>query len=385
MEVALLGQPFSHDRCLGALLVDALADASAMWAVSAWAQTSGLRRLAAPIRALRDRGGATSIVVGVDGGIATREGLQLAAELFEDAWVFHDTGTRTFHPKLFCVERPAEIVVSIGSSNLTRGGLFENYEANVLLRLSPRSARDRELLTQLRGYRDAFAADGMPCRRLTPELLAELCEDDTLVASERRRQQAMRTRRAKAEAAARRVFGAPVKGLPEAPEVARESDRSRVGSPPPAAGPRARPVLCWWKPLTPSDALRKPPTSHQRNYVTLTRDRHDIDRNTWFRDELFKGVEWSEQRMHTGRRKLLARVPFEVFVGERYLGRHELIVDHAEGRIARQNNAPTYLNWSGLASTIREEDYRGWWLELARLPRGRFRLRLLPDEPEQRF
>jgi HKD family nuclease len=63
-----------------------------------------------------------------------------------DCRVFHTVGTRgrprTFHPKLYIVDRPGERVVYVGSSNFTAGGLRDNIEANVRLAGRP---EEREL------------------------------------------------------------------------------------------------------------------------------------------------------------------------------------------------------------------------------------------------
>lgn len=354
--------------------------AASFWAVTAWAQLSGLEQLAPELKRLRRGGGSAAIVVGVDGGIATREALLRAAELFDPAWVFHDTGRRTFHPKLFCVERADRCLVSIGSSNLTGGGLFENYEANVAVTLDLGLADDRGFLAAVRAYRDALTAPTMPCVRLTPELVERLSAEEGLVAAQEQRDDAATAARAKAEAIARHVFGAPVKGLFGAPRSPGASAHGRRAGGRIGAAEVAE--LRWAKRLTASDVLRKPQTSHQRNYVALSQAEHDIDHTTWFRHELFGGLAWSRRPMRGGRRtKEIVVVPFEVMVGAERLGPRELIVDHAETRIARQRNAPTYLNWSSLLPLIRANDFRDWWLEIARFRGGRFRLSLRDQAP----
>src|SRR6516165_368630 len=119
MEVEFLGQPFSKDARLGEILVEALTEAGSLLIIAAWAQVSGMSHIAGAIRALRSRGGTASAILGIDGGIATRDALELAIDLFDTALVFHDSGSRLFHPKLYCVERRDEIVIAVGSSNLT--------------------------------------------------------------------------------------------------------------------------------------------------------------------------------------------------------------------------------------------------------------------------
>jgi HKD family nuclease len=390
MRATFLGRPFAPRDQLGGRLVELIDAASAFHAITAWTQLSGLTPIEPALRDLRGRGGTASILVGVDGGIATKESLELARELFDPATVFHDTGNRLFHPKVYVVELPAENVVIVGSSNLTGSGLYANYEANVLVRLDPADEADRPFLDAIDEFRASLATAEMPTQELTAELIEALAEDETLVMSTAKRLQAEAALEARAERVARKIFGTPVGGLPGRPRT-RKGTVAPAGRPATAGAPSTAPVaLRYWKTLTVSDAMRKPPGSHQRKYVTLTESGHDIDRETWFRDELFGSATWSEQVMRAPRAaaaerkvKEAAEIPFDVWIGDEWLGSYPLRVDHAPNRIAGQGNSPTYLNWSSLGQVIGEADYTGWWLELARLADGAFRLRLLPEEPTE--
>jgi hypothetical protein len=130
-----------------------------------------------------------------------------------------------------------------------------------------------------------------------------------------------------------------------------------------------------------SDAMRKPATSHQRRYVVLGQAGHPINKETYFKNQLFQGVAWSQQTMHTGNIKEIAVIPFDVFIERRHLGIYNVAVDHAENRIADQGNAPTYLNWSSLRDLILRRNYTDWFLVLERYSNGGFRLTLTRSQP----
>ena len=135
-----------------------------------------------------------------------------------------------------------------------------------------------------------------------------------------------------------------------------------------------------------SDAMKKPASSHQRKDVILNRGPHPIDQTVFFRQHFFQGLAWSQQMMrsHRGqppRPKELTIVPFDVYVGARHLGTHNLNVDHAPSREAGQGNSPTWLNWSSLGDVISQGNYVGWYLLLERLSDGTFRLTLQRSEP----
>jgi HKD family nuclease len=384
MKATFLGQPFSSDDQLGGRLTDLLEDASAFHVVTAWTQLSGLIQLESALRKLRKRGGTASILLGVDGGIATKESLELALELFDPALVFHDTGERIFHPKLYVSELPTETVVTVGSSNLTGFGLYENYEANTLLRLDPTDAADRKFLAAIDEFRDALTAAKMPTQVLSSKLIDTLAKDETLVVTAAKRAQAEAARKAKAKTVAKEIFGTPVRGLPKRPRKARKPGKSAAGSgrSPGTTKPSTAPAqLRWWKKLSKSDAMQKPAGSHQRTGVVLNKAGHKIDQKIWFRDELFASVTWSGETGSTGKAKESAEIPFDVWVDGKSRGNYSLRADHATNRVQGRSNSPTYLYWSGMRQIVDRADYAGWWLELARLTDGAFRLRLLRDAP----
>jgi hypothetical protein len=136
--------------------------------------------------------------------------------------------------------------------------------------------------------------------------------------------------------------------------------------------------------------MKKPKSSHQRRYVILKRGPHPIDQTTFFRSHFFQGMAWSQQPMRPFRRrppgtKEIAIVPFDVRVGRRRLGTHNLTVDHADSRIADQGNSPTWLNWSSLGNEIAKGNYVGWYLLLERFATGTFRLTLTRSQPGPAF
>jgi hypothetical protein len=59
--------------------------------------------------------------------------------------VFHKHHLQTFHPKVYCFDTggdpPDKAMLLVGSSNLTGGGLFSNFEANLIAHLAPRSSK----------------------------------------------------------------------------------------------------------------------------------------------------------------------------------------------------------------------------------------------------
>ena len=68
-----------------------------------------------------------------------------------DVYLYHEKG-RTFHPKLymFANEEMTGALVILGSSNWSEGGLVQNIEANVVMRLDLGEGDQREAFEQVR-------------------------------------------------------------------------------------------------------------------------------------------------------------------------------------------------------------------------------------------
>ena len=145
--------------------------------VVAWARYGGLRRLEADIRSFRNRGGTLRIILGIDEGVATKAGLMMAIELADEAFVFHDPGVRTFHPKVYLGTGADRARLLVGSSNVTAGGLFSNYEASLEASFDLPQEAAADALVDVTTYIDKLLGDGGLCRPLDVVLLNRMISD----------------------------------------------------------------------------------------------------------------------------------------------------------------------------------------------------------------
>jgi HKD family nuclease len=177
VKVKFSAQPFADGTDLRDFLIDALRggeEHSSLTAVVAWAKRSGLSRLAPFLQDFRARGGTTRLIVGIDEGGATRQGLTLARELFSTVHIFHERTARTFHPKIYLATSDISARLLVGSNNLTAGGLFYNYEAGLWCDLDLTLAEDAELAESVQTYIARLYDDESVCLDLTDELLTTL-------------------------------------------------------------------------------------------------------------------------------------------------------------------------------------------------------------------
>lgn len=101
--------------------------------ISAFCNDAGVIRLVRPIHEFQQNGGRALFYLGIDHQGTTVEGLQRILSIADEAFIFHNArGGATFHPKMYVFEKHNDQVsVILGSSNLTLGGLYTNYEANI--------------------------------------------------------------------------------------------------------------------------------------------------------------------------------------------------------------------------------------------------------------
>jgi PLD-like domain len=178
-DLEFLAQPSSDDATLATFLRRVLADPQigSLTLVVAWARFRGLVRLRTELEAFRARGGNTRLIVGIDEGGATRPGLLLAAELFDDARIFHDRGGGTFHPKIYLAEGTSLSVLLVGSSNATPGGWFSNYEASLEARFALPHEAAHPALVGVQEYLASLQAEDELILPITTEAVDRLVAD----------------------------------------------------------------------------------------------------------------------------------------------------------------------------------------------------------------
>ena len=174
MRVHLVRQPLAGGGSLHAFLEQSanLPGITHFAGVVAWAKRSGLQYASPPLRRIASAGADTTLVIGIDQGGATRQGLELSRSLFNRVYVYHDETGRTFHPKVYLARSAAAALVFVGSNNLTEGGVHWNYETALLIELDLAATPDDVAwLGDLLGYVDALTADVTACKPLEDRLL----------------------------------------------------------------------------------------------------------------------------------------------------------------------------------------------------------------------
>lgn len=394
MEMRFLGQPFDDDVSLGDFIESGTSGHfNELQIAVAWAKKSGLARVLSKLEGFRADGGHVTLIVGISEGGATREGLDLALEVSDLSYVFHDP-RRTFHPKVYFAKSPGRRSLLVGSSNLTAGGLGWNFEASVWLDWLAGEWDEGE--HNVESWFARLIAEEQSCRPLSAELIADIEASDDIVLG--RESSARRVQRASSPAPedSDSVLGATISGLFEpvrnglmklpalgaprpityrgTPPVTRPGSVATV--PTNTAGPAvpAEDIQHrWFRELDNTAAQQvKSLGSNPTGNLRLSQGDSDFDHKVYFRNVFFGGLPWAPTEGKDSEQEVV--VDFQVRIVGTALGIQGLRISHDPKRIAGQANVPTVLHWGTLGQVLRSTSYVGMYVTLERSVDGKFYL-----------
>ena len=382
MVLKLLGQPYRESEFTGqTFITSALRDENVtrVLVITAWVRRSGMELLVPGIRDLRQRGGTSRLLVGVDLRGTSRQGVALARQHFDDVRVIHDPSGRTFHPKVYLALGDRVGYALVGSNNLTAGGLWHNYEAGLVATFDPR--RDHAIRDAIDGYASRLLKDSAICKRLTRGVFDRLVAESWLADETRDK---LRREDQPPRRPPRRSSGIPPLFSPS--EVEKRRRPGPVGGPSGGRriGSRTRRRLAtapdtWWKRLGAGDA-QHPPIGHPTGNVALTDVPEGYDRATFFRQLFFAAEDWEVTVRSRDRRTEVATILADVEIGGSDLGRHDLTLVFRPYR-SRRGRATTVMRWEALMSELRARNVGGWFLLIERGDDRAYRVRITPDQP----
>ncbi len=130
-------------RPAGDELLESLEWASDVRIATAFVKGSGVAKLSDSLKRVLSRGGEIQVVYGLDFRITDPEAIEEILSLADGNpdsvkhYAYSDWGlaiSHVFHPKLYvCAASEGSARVLMGSSNLTRGGLWRNFEVNAVI------------------------------------------------------------------------------------------------------------------------------------------------------------------------------------------------------------------------------------------------------------
>lgn len=133
--IELIDQPISEQ--LGTILKEKLSDVKYKHfvIVSAFAKNSGVLRMKESFQKFREAGGKIEAYIGLDAHGTSYEAVVNLFSIVDSLYIVHDSNPSiTFHSKIYYLSDLQDSEwISVGSSNLTGGGLWTNYETNSIV------------------------------------------------------------------------------------------------------------------------------------------------------------------------------------------------------------------------------------------------------------
>ncbi len=156
MKITFLGQGLESEseNAVGHCLVKYLIskDFYSFTAISAFASPFAISGLARHIEGAKKNLNGITIIVGIDQQGTSKEALEEILNLDVHGYIFYQSESVIFHPKIYLFEGEKEIKLIIGSSNLTGNGLFTNVESSVLIEFTTGDIDGKKLLNDFKGY-----------------------------------------------------------------------------------------------------------------------------------------------------------------------------------------------------------------------------------------
>ena len=178
MKATFLGQGFESTsaNAVGHFLIKYLNQQNfhSFTGISAFASEAGIFGLASHIQNAKKHFKNLSLIVGIDQEGTSKEALEEILNLQIESYIFYQSESIIFHPKIYLFEGDKEIKLILGSSNLTRTGLFTNVESSLLLEFGVEDKTGRELLSELKNYfKTLFNFSDPNLFKITEEVIAD--------------------------------------------------------------------------------------------------------------------------------------------------------------------------------------------------------------------
>lgn len=331
------------------------------------------------IQKLTEHGAKLSVFAGIRNDITTFQAMTRLQAINGSKVYAVDTGARhiVFHPKIYMVKGKTHARLSIGSANLTLGGLANNIEAGMLIEFDLSDDNDREVVDDIEAQFDALPktyAENITLIKNAAKL-KELMDLGRLVDENEALPPRPSKSGGKTGSTGDKVPRIKLASAYIPPKVKKASKPKTAATP--AAG-AAAPVpapktsssvaleLVWQsKPLvgrdlsSPNKGEAKSAKSKTNATGSINLDKGllsgEIDHRSYFRDEVFPALTW------TPKSKTVDETfgNFQLVIKNLDYGVHTLRVAHTHDQSLvtwKQRNATTRLSWGTAAAFLKDND-----------------------------
>lgn len=379
MQIQILGQGYEpkSELSVGNQLIKFLSDKEfhSFTAIAAFASQAGVNGLSKHINEAKKHIANFTIVVGVNQKATSKEALDALNNLDINSYVFYAPPPfPIFHPKVYLFEGIDKSELIIGSSNITRPGLFSNVELSLLVSINNNIAEDIKIVTQLKEYfKGIFEGNDPNLNVITKELIADFVKDGivpTEAEIKEEREKNKSKEKSPTESIISKIF--PKREIAKIPVEFSGSPRAKIQQSSEiykSEQPVEALELKWQKQLSQSDAQFVPNGTSPTNNLKLTQAKFKvngkiIDQKTYFRDIVFKNLDWNKTKLGNSQYEE-TKCNFDITILGKNLSKQELKLSHDFGRVSGQANVPTWLHWNKiLLPDFQENNITGKTLSL---------------------
>ena len=178
MKISFLGQgPNSSGKSVGSVLMNSLSDAefNKFSCLVAFASLSAINGISDIINNSKQHIKQFTVIVGINHRNTSKEVLEALFGLDIETSIYYTHSPIIFHPKIYLFDGDKKCRIIVGSSNLTKTGLFQNIEASFKIDFTKSDPEGEILLKQIYDYFGSlFDGKTKNVHKLTQELVQDL-------------------------------------------------------------------------------------------------------------------------------------------------------------------------------------------------------------------
>lgn len=382
MKITFLGQGYEPEskNSVGNILRNLLAQKGfhTFTGISAFASDAGITGLADHIGNAKNNFKSLNLIVGIDQEGTSKEALLVINNLNINSFIFYQQESPIFHPKMYLFEGAEETKLILGSSNLTATGLFSNVESSLLVEFSNSDEEGKKLLSELKEYYQGLFSFNDPnlfkiSVATIQDFIAKGIVPNETTRFKRYSKQTFEKKNKKEtglQIPRRTTVKIPssFRGKPKTSKTVRkiikELEIDNIFQI--AAG-----SLVWQKKKLPSSDAQQVSGKTKITGVLRLADANfkingvKIDRNTYFRDDIFGNLNWSSKPRQNNSPYEIAKGKFNITISGKNLGVHKLKLSYDPERISDQHNIPTTIHWgSDMIAYLKVNNITGKTLNL---------------------
>ncbi len=335
------------------------------YAMSAFSGLSLLNRLENHIISAKEHITEWHIIVGIDHKGTTKEALDKYLKLDIDTKIYYTTSAEIYHPKMYIFENAKELLLIIGSSNLTLSGFINNVETNLVIEFSKENEKELDIINSLKTFFEKI--EQSPNTRLLSHELIKLLYDAGIILTEKERRKDNSTKRTKEKLHDNEYHDKlyklfpPISPIKYTQLVEIEDAIPLVQLP---SDIREKQRLLWEKKSLPKSDVMQTDTdnTHVTGQLRFTQadfkvDDTKIDQTIYFRYSIFGKEYWAVTKNIPLTESTC--VLFRIRILNKDIGEHLLEIQHKPSGEAGQGNFTTYLLWGKISYEIRKQNLIG--------------------------